>query len=397
VAAFEQHVADSKKWLGEGHEQVHLLLDEYFKTLGPLHRKVRHHHEGVEQIRFLYGDLAATAATIHILRDCRHVPKASHYSIGFVDSLGLRKSWPTSAYVKFSEEDFTALVQMNLKGPTGLALWSFINQENINGFLAGITTLSPEETARHVKRWSEAFASRLSLAPFEAQKTELTPLPEPSMSYIRQLFEKQIFQEIKGQLSGFQIGTVPVNQLICPLVYVDVEYLEELRAELPGTDPPDLVRFAFPEIVSSTIKIVSQDPTLRSATIVSPQKTLTIGPLQLQTGPAGVEAKFLISNTLSMIMVTRVGDRLYLKNGIHRAFLLAQLGITEIPCIFTQESQLSLTLSVAYPAFHPIVLTQPRPPLLVDLLDSSLSVELPIHRTRKFIKISAEESIIPVD
>jgi hypothetical protein len=397
LAAFEQHVADSKKWLGEGYEPVHRWLDEFFKTLGPHHRNVRHHKEGVEQIRMMFGDMAASAATIHILRDCRHIPKASHYTIGFVDALGLRKSWPTSAYVKFSEEDFDALVRMNLMGSTGLALWSFINEENIGNFLTGVAKLSPEEIKGYRNRWAEAYEKRISLPKLEMSELKLQALPESANSYIQSFLPNPIFQSIKAQYPTFEFGLAPANQLICPLVFIDNEYLEDLRAELQGKEPLDLVRFAFPNNVSASVKVVSADPSLHSATLISPQKTLTVGPLQLNQTPGGLEAKFLIASTLSMITVSEINNRLILRNGIHRAFLLAQLGFTQIPCLFTRDSQLPLVLSVAYPAFHPSVLVQPRPPLLLDFLESSLAVEIPIHQMRKVIKVSAEENLIPLD
>jgi hypothetical protein len=397
LASFEQHVADSKNWLGQGYEPVHLWLDEYFKSLGPLHRKKRHHQEGVEQIRSLFGDLAATAAAIHIIRDCRHVPKASHYVIGFVDQLGLRKSWPTSSYVKFAEEDFAALIKMNLQGPVGLALWAFIERASVAALLSGMTRLLPDEIVRYMERWTEASARRESLPPLQPREPHLNPLAGSSDSYIQELRQSPLFRTIEAQHPEVQFGLIPVQQLVCPLVLVDNEYLEELRAELQGNEPSDFVRFALPNNLSAVLQTVSSDPTLHSVTLVSRQKTLTVGPVQVQQVSGGLEIKFGIFSTLSMVSVSQVGNLLVLRNGIHRAFLMAQFGALEIPCIFIRESHLPLSLAAAYPSFHPSTLLQPRPPLLVDLLNPLLSVEVPLQKTRKVIRISAEESIIPVD
>ncbi len=345
----------------------------------------------------MYGDVAASAAAIHILRDCRHIPRANHYTIGFVDQFGLRKSWPTSAYVRYSEEDFTTLVELNLRGSSGLLLWSFIDNENIAGFLGSMTRLTPDEVRTHQVRWTEAYSKRLSLPPLEPRNLEPAPLPESVKPYIDDLGSSPIFAVLRAQHPEFEIRLVPVDQLVCPLALIDNAYLEELRAELQGNDFQDYVRFALPKTLSAALKVASSDPTMHSVTFISQQKTVAVGPVQLQQTADGLEVKFTIASTLAMIFVSQVGERLILKTGVHRSFLLAQLGIKQIPCIFVRESQLQNPLSAAYPSFHPGILLQPRPPLLTDLFDPSLSTEIPLHNTRKVIRISAEESIIPID
>ncbi|MEI7900888.1 MAG: hypothetical protein WCK89_11585 [bacterium] len=69
MASFEQHCADCRRELGEPFPNVHQWLDALFKTLGPKHRSARHHAGGVEQVRKMWGDRAASAAEIHIRRD----------------------------------------------------------------------------------------------------------------------------------------------------------------------------------------------------------------------------------------------------------------------------------------------------------------------------------------
>ena len=71
MASHEEHCADCLRELGEGFPQVHEWLDELQAEYGPMHRPFRHHTEGVERVRALWGDRAARAAEIHIARDCR--------------------------------------------------------------------------------------------------------------------------------------------------------------------------------------------------------------------------------------------------------------------------------------------------------------------------------------
>ncbi len=65
-----EHCADCVDELGEPFDEVHEWLDALQADYGPMHRPFRHHTEGVEKVRAMWGDGAARAAEIHILRDC---------------------------------------------------------------------------------------------------------------------------------------------------------------------------------------------------------------------------------------------------------------------------------------------------------------------------------------
>ena len=77
MANLEEHCRDCIKELGKDFKEVHLWLDELFKILGPKHRSSRHHKDGVEQVRKKWGDIAAKAAEIHIIKDCGKIPNVN--------------------------------------------------------------------------------------------------------------------------------------------------------------------------------------------------------------------------------------------------------------------------------------------------------------------------------
>lgn len=70
---FEGHCKRCREVLGESFEEVHQWLDEFHgKPLyGTRHRKLRHHWEGIEKVREIFGNLAVEAAKLHILDDLR--------------------------------------------------------------------------------------------------------------------------------------------------------------------------------------------------------------------------------------------------------------------------------------------------------------------------------------
>lgn len=111
MASLIQHNVDCLKFLGEAHADVNVWMDEYFRALGPLHRRMRHHQEGVEEANTRFGNRGALAAAIHILRDCRHIPQQKDYELGFVDAFGLKKQGSAAIYIPCAEENLEDLVE----------------------------------------------------------------------------------------------------------------------------------------------------------------------------------------------------------------------------------------------------------------------------------------------
>jgi len=71
---FDEHCEECLMKLGQKHEKIHLWLDYFFDYFGPKHRIIRHHEDGVEEARKLWGDGAAAAASLHIRQDFGYVP-----------------------------------------------------------------------------------------------------------------------------------------------------------------------------------------------------------------------------------------------------------------------------------------------------------------------------------
>jgi len=77
MASIDQHCEDCLNELGKEYREVHEWLDGLCDRKMPSkkHRIHRHHDEGVEEARELFGDEGAKAAEIHIKRDEGCIPK----------------------------------------------------------------------------------------------------------------------------------------------------------------------------------------------------------------------------------------------------------------------------------------------------------------------------------
>lgn len=88
MAHLYEHCYDCERWLGREWKEVHLWLDALFAEYGTAHRCHRHHVEGVEEVRQQWGDEAALAAKIHVIKDCWGLPSKADYENRFVNQYG---------------------------------------------------------------------------------------------------------------------------------------------------------------------------------------------------------------------------------------------------------------------------------------------------------------------
>jgi hypothetical protein len=322
--------------------------------------------------------------------------------MGYVDALGLKTSWSTAAYIKYTDEDFEELVEQQLK-PTGLIMWAFLDWGDVQQLLTTLTRFTEQQIKGLNEAWTVS-RSKLTLHKMPPIQTtssftsvESMPDLDPEVRNYLEETHKQITSGAPhSEIAKGTLGYVSIESLTNPLVYIDYELLEELKPELAGTSPLDVAKFAFPRTISTSAKAIG-DPSGRSVTFVSNQKTLAVSNIRLRGTPEGTEVSYLISANASAIIVSDMKDRLLLRNGIHRAYLLAQLGITHVPCILVSDNNAIPVVMASYPVFSPAVLVQPRQPMLMDFLKPELCLQAPMQRTHRVIRVSVEDTIIPVD
>lgn len=89
----EKHCEESLKTFGKEFKKVHRWLDYFYSNEGidekgifcsfigqAMHRKVRHHQEGIEKCRKIFGEESVGVAEQHIKSDTfGYVPKKSDY------------------------------------------------------------------------------------------------------------------------------------------------------------------------------------------------------------------------------------------------------------------------------------------------------------------------------
>jgi len=73
MPSFTEHCTETTAALGKPFEEAHRWLDEFAgkPPYGMRHRKKRHHLTGIEEVRRMWGDEAAQAASQHIVADLK--------------------------------------------------------------------------------------------------------------------------------------------------------------------------------------------------------------------------------------------------------------------------------------------------------------------------------------
>ena len=76
MSSYKEHCKECREKLGKDFYVVHRWLDQFFPILGEKHRELRHHLDGISEVRKMWGDEAAEAARLHISADFYgYVPK----------------------------------------------------------------------------------------------------------------------------------------------------------------------------------------------------------------------------------------------------------------------------------------------------------------------------------
>lgn len=396
MAPLIQHMQDCKRLIGEDCEDVNRWIDEFFREFGALHRFKRHHREGVEEAEALFGNRGKRAAIVHILRDCRNIPRKKDYEDGTVDKLGLIAKWPVTAYIRYPDDAFERLAMYSLNGPEAVLNLGFIDSDvDLRQLFATQAVLGDEtELEAVLNRWPSCIEAKSKLLPLG--DAVIHPLAEKQQAYVDSLAQHPLLNSLRAQFPSVNVQQVDISSLINPLVWIDLEYVEELRAELVGTDDEDAIRIALPTELQITTRI-AVDPDGRGVSLVSQQKQVAISaPIIAPLPNIGLTVTFNIIGSPQLILASRVNGRLYLKNGMHRAYLLASAGFRSVPVVIVDGAVLT-PIATMYPSFNVETLEMERPPVVADLFANDLTANIRILRTKKLVRIRVDETLLPVD
>lgn len=199
------------------------------------------------------------------------------------------------------------------------------------------------------------------------------------------------------------VAMVELDRLIVYQKHVSGDFVDSLKNRL-GPDPDARALFTFclplepPAAPVQVRQVGSRRYVFRSeSSDFRFHESVLLRPDQIN----GHESCAAIAGIVGLIVgfgsnflnVIRVGKRLLLNNGYHRACALRALGVTHAPCIVqtaTRTDELAVTVKGDVAEHAEFYFESARPPLLKDFFDSRIRKVLPVHRTLRQIEVSFE-------
>jgi hypothetical protein len=258
--------------------------------------------------------------------------------------------------------------------------------------------------------WKAASMRMVALAAQEpgiADQVEITDLPEDVQARAVEIGADPLFQASFSSIPS-TIKVVEIDKLVAPQREVNLDYVESLRASIPGNEINALLEFCVgprkpPELrmlQTAMNQITFSSRSLDLRFLGGYPKPITKDDIRVaHAGGKPAEATvLLVGFGADPINAFHVGRRVVLNNGFHRVFALRSMGVTTIPIVLQEVANADiefpdslLGLSRAY------LLQSARPVVIKDFFDEGLVTEVRLKPRRKVVKVSwgAEDSVVP--
>jgi hypothetical protein len=204
-----------------------------------------------------------------------------------------------------------------------------------------------------------------------------------------------------------RLGMVELDRLIVHQWRVTLDFIDQVKDRIgPAPDPAALFGICMPLQPSEmpiqvqrlgsrrfAFRCESEDFDLHEPELLKPKQA---GESFALAGVIGLALGF----GWNFLSAVRVGNRVLLNNGYHRACALRALGITHAPCAIEMAAgldELQLTVNSRVAEEVESYLQSARPPLLKDFFDPRIRKVLPIRKLVRHIEVEflIRDSLIP--
>lgn len=167
---------------------------------------------------------------------------------------------------------------------------------------------------------------------------------------------------------------------------------DNLDARIAGAaaDSGELLELCLPSQPQPIPVEISPDADGHAVTVSSLSPNLRIQGIQVNFGPIAGSVTFVVGSGSPYLTVVELGDRLFLRDGHHRAVALLAAGIKAVPAIMVTGRSYADVATVPG-LFGPEVTLGDRPPLVTDFFDDRVCAAAIRRPLRKVARISASE------
>jgi hypothetical protein len=204
------------------------------------------------------------------------------------------------------------------------------------------------------------------------------------------------FKKHYQAVADFSFAQVPIESLITPQWWADLDYIEELSDKL-GPDPSSeaQMRFAFAEgRINTPIVVGNQVQFTSSRRDLYADQVPTIK----KTSEGSFEIVVRATSRPNYVQVAVIDGRLVLTNGVHKVCALYSKGLKTCYCVIRvasnlQEGGLNLQATSLY---RDAVFRSARPAAVVDFLNPKLAGSLHLRSMYQIMQVGLSVGIFQV-
>ena len=221
-------------------------------------------------------------------------------------------------------------------------------------------------------------------------------IPVSLQSVAAEIASRSNFKKHYQAVADYSFAQVPIDSLIAPQCWADVDYIQELATQL-GLNPSaeTQMQFAFAEgRISAPIVTANQ------VQFISPCRDLYADPIPAikETSPGSFEIVVHAASRPNYVQVALIDGRLVLTNGVHKVCALYTTGFKTCFCLIRtaanlQEAGLNPQLTTL---FRDALFRSARPALVRDFLDPRVAASLHLRSMYQIMQVSINVGIFQV-
>lgn len=231
-------------------------------------------------------------------------------------------------------------------------------------------------------------------APREGATTTIALLGE---EVEEEILRRPTFVREYAPEADYRVCLVPAHMLITPQWYINLSFVEQLRQRAPRRDDLEgALAFAFTDGVElDDFWYANGALAVSTSSVGQPRINQVEG---RRISPHEVEVVVRIHSRPNFLEVAKIGSRLILMNGIHRAAALLQAGFDRIPCLLTQAASLFDVIPGGGLGMipEPRLIRHERPPYIADYFDPQAAPRFRQRTTYVIAKITPQVEILQV-
>ncbi len=241
--------------------------------------------------------------------------------------------------------------------------------------------------------WRRFDQHRQTLSAIPAGRVE--PLPTSLAGVEASIRQRTTYRQYYESVADYVFSSVPIESLVAPQWFADVDYIDELAGKLaPDLPAEEQLRFALSEgRIHQPIVTGSQ------VLFTSPRRDLHADqvPIVRQVGDGEFEIVVRAVSRPNYVQVAIIENRLLLTNGVHKVCALYKAGFTHCYCVAREVHNLSETgLNTQTSLFRDPIFTGPRPASVVDFLNSTTAVPLYIRSMFQILQVAVTTGTMTV-